>query len=216
MGLPPPTPMWDDVTVCIPRIPERSGKMFHRALASVSNQTLLPRVVLSKVDEDGRGAAATKNFLLRATNTEFVAFLDDDDELLPRHLEALLEGQQESGADVVYAWPDGKRGLDPAPHKFGRPFDWGMLLPYNVLPSTSLFRTETFRRAGGFQYPGNLVVDGRVPYALMEGAWRFDDWGAYLALWHAKASFHHVAERTWIYHHHPGQTAGIAAPRDVP
>jgi glycosyltransferase involved in cell wall biosynthesis len=199
----------DRVTVCVPRIPERNQTLYKAALRSLQMQTMMPAWFYSEVDWDGNGAAETKNSLLSLVTTPWVAFMDDDDELLPRHLEALWEGQRSSGADVVYSWPDGSKGIDPAPDKFGQPFSVDMLLPNNLIPTTSLFRTATLKSTGGFQYAGNIYVDNARPYANRDGAWRYDDWGAYLALWHAGATFHHVAERTWIYRRHAGQTGGL-------
>lgn len=201
--------IWVDLTLCMAALPERQQGMFLRAIESVNRQTLLPNCIRVEVDSKGAGAAATKNKALATVKTKFVAFLDDDDELLPDHVASLMEGMAESDADVVYTWPDGTLGIDPAPHRFGQPFSDRMLLPYNNLPSTSLFKTESLRAAGGFQYPGELLVNGGRPYANAEGAWRYDDWGAYLALWHREAKFHHVARRTWVYHQHPYQTAGM-------
>lgn len=201
--------IWADLTLCMARIPERQHTLFRRAINSVSQQTIVPNCIRYAMDIEGLGAANTKNQALKAVKTRFVTFLDDDDELLPNHIESLMEGVAESDADVVYTWPDGALGIDPAPDRFGKPFNSRMLLPHNQLPSTALFKTASLRSAGGFQYPGLLEVNGKHPYRSTPGAWRHDDWGAYLALWHRGAAFHHVPKRTWIYHQHSGQTAGM-------
>ncbi len=56
-------------------------------------------------DHEHTGAAATKNRGLAKVTTEWVAFLDDDDQFKPEHLEKLREAQLDSGADVVYSLP---------------------------------------------------------------------------------------------------------------
>lgn len=204
--------LWTDLTVCIATIPERKNDLLPRAIASVNSQILLPQCIKFATDTEGKGAKETKNEALAAVRTDYVTFLDDDDEMLPNHIDELVNGLIHSKADVVYTWPDGTRGIDPAPDMFGRPFSLDLLLPYNKLPTVALFRTERLRAVGGFQYAGALNVDGKCPYALTPGAWRYDDWGAYLALYHAGATFHHRSRRTWIYHQHPGQTAGVPQP----
>ncbi len=47
-------------------------------------------------------------------NTEWVAFLDDDDYFYPQHLEALANAAQDTGADMVYPWYDVDGGTDDA------------------------------------------------------------------------------------------------------
>src|SRR3954466_11334905 len=68
-----------NVTVCVPTIPGRE-QLLARALASVDAQTARPRRILVVADTERRGAAWTRNRLLRQVRTSWVAWLDDDDE----------------------------------------------------------------------------------------------------------------------------------------
>jgi glycosyltransferase involved in cell wall biosynthesis len=85
-----------NVTVAIPSIPGRE-QLLARALESVAAQTTAPRRILVHTDTERHGAAWTRNRLLRQVRTGWVAWLDDDDELLPNHLEVLIRGANNSG-----------------------------------------------------------------------------------------------------------------------
>src|ERR671922_2284910 len=77
------------VTVVIPSIPPRVD-LRNRALASVAAQTRPAHAVALTVDIDRDGAGPTRTRGLMMVRTEWTAFLDDDDELKPHHLEVLL------------------------------------------------------------------------------------------------------------------------------
>lgn len=190
------------VTVCIPTHPGRDA-MLARAVASVEAQTVTPAAVMVCDDADGDGAAVTRNRALFATTTEWVAFLDSDDELYPHHLEALLECAAETGADLVYPWFDlvelGAVRNDRDPLKaFGRPFDPDDLRTRNYIPVTFLCRRELAVAVGGFPVPGTEAW----PYETSE------DWGFLLAVLDAGATIVHLPERTWRWHHHGANTSG--------
>jgi len=56
------------------------------------------------VDRSREGAAATRQRALTEVRTEWVAFLDDDDEFMPHHLLSLITHASATGADFVYSW----------------------------------------------------------------------------------------------------------------
>jgi glycosyltransferase involved in cell wall biosynthesis len=93
-----------DITVVIATIPPRV-KLLRKALASVVMQTLQPAAIVVEYDHERTGAAATKNRGLARVISEWVAFLDDDDQFMPEHLEKLAAAQHESSAGVVYSMP---------------------------------------------------------------------------------------------------------------
>jgi glycosyltransferase involved in cell wall biosynthesis len=184
-----------EVSVAIATIPPRA-KMLRRALASAALQSYPPSAIIVEYDHHRTGAAATKNRALAKVTTEWVAIVDDDDLLFPQHLEVCIAAQQVTGADVVYPWPlmNGDGARDPRPDRFGVPFDAAELRRGSYIPTTALFRTELAQRVGGFQKPPGS------PY---------DDWGLWLAMLDAGATFHHVAERTWQWNVHGGNTSGL-------
>src|SRR3546814_2047662 len=68
-------------------------------------QTLPARAVIVQADNDKEGSAVTRNRALEAVRTPWVAFLDDDDQFLPHHLQRLSQALTETQADVVYPLP---------------------------------------------------------------------------------------------------------------
>ena len=185
----------EDVTVIIPHIPIR-GDRLRRAVESIRAQTMQPRAVIIMTDDHREGSAAMRNKALPQVETEFVAFLDDDDEWMPNHLEVLTKW---SHYDVVYP---GCRILDAQGREIPRRMEWGRFLqPFDAellretsyIPVTSLVRTHLAQMAQ-FGAP-----DGSV----------YDDWGFYLRLLDLGASFVHVPEITWFWWHHSHNTQGL-------
>lgn len=211
--------MINDITVCIATIPPRAREL-RRALASVAQQTLQPAAIVVEYDHNHTGAAATKNRAFARTTTDWVAFLDDDDQFLPGHLETLRHAARpdtmrdrwpnESWTpDVVYSIPHCPQlpgGRDPN-GRYGVPFDADELRRRSYIQTTSLIRADLFDRAGGFQLPMRYQTDGSpCPY---------DDWGLWLAMLDLGARFLHVPEVTFVWNHwgrggpgRPGNTSG--------
>lgn len=202
--------MINDITVCIATIPPRE-KMLRRALASVATQTLQPAAIVVEYDHEHTGAAATKNRAAAKATTPWLAFLDDDDQFLPHHLETLHTSARwhSTWVDVAYSIPDvpqlaGRR--DPN-GRYGVPFDAAELRRRSYIQTTSLVRRELFVEAEGFQLPDRAMPDGSpCPY---------DDWGLWLAMLDLGARFLHVPEVTFIWNHwgrgekgQPGNTSG--------
>lgn len=196
-----------DVTVAVPTIPTRA-KMLRRALSSVCTQTLAPAAIVVEYDHEHTGSAATRNRALAKVSTEFVAWLDDDDQFLANHLETLRTAAEQHEADVVYALP---RVLDANGNQVPRQWDWGggpefdpeLLKRKAHIQTTSLVRTSWARKVGGFRF----IQD--------ETGASNDDHGFFLALYEAGARFHHVHDETFIWNHHgfgvpgrPGNTSG--------
>jgi glycosyltransferase involved in cell wall biosynthesis len=189
-----------NVTVIIPHIATRRAKL-DRALASVRAQTVEPKDVLVITAEPGEYAASVRNRALVEVHSRFVAWLDDDDEMLPDHLETLL--RYEDFADVVYP---ACRVLDaygreiPIREEWGRPgrvFDAELLRQKSYIPVTSLVNTRLARAAG---------FDTREHY---------EDWGFYKRLLDLGARFFHVNEVTWVWHHDGGNTSGKPGKGDL-
>jgi glycosyltransferase involved in cell wall biosynthesis len=188
--------MSSDITVVIATIPIRA-KMLRKALASVVLQTFQAAAIVVEYDHEHTGAAATKNRGLTRVTSEWVAFLDDDDQFMPEHLEKLREAQLDSGADVVYSMPFIPQipgGIDPSGMR-GAPFDADELRRRSYIQTTSLMRTKLVQSTGGFQCPPGSD---------------YDDWGCMLSLLEAGARFYHLPEQTFIWEHHGRNTSGRA------
>lgn len=195
------------MTVCIPTIPPRR-ELLSRALRSLEAQTYKPNEVMVVVDEVGVGAAVTRNQAWQEATTETVAFLDDDDELLPRHLEVCLTALVEQRAGLVYPWFE-LIGWDEATperpdplatmldgelvHPLGVPFGSEQEAHYRkhaFIPITTVVRKHFLERTGGYPVPGT-------------SDWPRDDcedWGGHLRLLNVGCRFVHVPERTWRCH----------------
>jgi hypothetical protein len=167
-------------------------------------------------------AAATKNAAARRASTPWLAFLDDDDQMMPHHL-AAIRNRADDGwdycqrrtvdqPDVVYSIPECPQlpgGRDPH-GRYGVPFDPDELRRRSYIQTTSLIRADLFHEAGGFQLPDRTMPDGSpCPY---------DDWGLWLAMLDLGARFLHVPEVTFVWNHWgrgapgvPGNTSGDPA-----
>jgi glycosyltransferase involved in cell wall biosynthesis len=192
--------MGNDITVCIATIPPRA-KLLRRALASVVTQTLQPAAIVVEYDHEHTGAAATKNRAAAKATTPWLAFLDDDDQFLPHHLETLhgVASMSAPHADVVYSIPDVPQSPNRRdPHgRYGVPFDAAELRRRSYIQTTSLVRRELFEKVGGFQLPA------AHPHSI------YDDWGLWLAMLDAGARFLHVPEVTFVWNHHGYGTPGV-------
>jgi glycosyltransferase involved in cell wall biosynthesis len=184
----------ENVTVVVPHIPVRT-KLLTRALGSIMTQTTMPADVIVVVDVDHEGAAVTRNRGLALVETEYVAFLDDDDWLYSDHFEQCMYEIREWNADIVYPWFDVINGTDPL-GMFGKPFDPEHLKISNYIPVTVVAKTSTLRDVGGF-----------TPHPDAAGHPN-EDWGCWLAVHSAGGKIIHTPYRTWAWDHGTGNTSG--------
>lgn len=167
-----------DVTVITPTLPERAG-LLAEAMASVAAQTYQAAAHLVGVDHARRGPARVRNDLLAAADTEWVAFLDDDDLMDPDHV-AILLGNSD-GFDVVgsYCRFDGP----PLPTKYvNRRFDLRILRQHGCFPITVLARRKTIAEAGWFR-PED----------------RYEDWSLWNRMADNGGTFNILPRETWTY-----------------
>ena len=164
--------------------------MLTRALESVWKQKRPFSDVFVMVDIDKRGAGPTRTRGMDQVTTKWTAFLDDDDELYPNHLDVLIHHALDHDADLVYPWFDVAGGSDPFPAFEGKPFDPA---EPNMFPVTVLARTEILHASHGF--PLAKDTDG-------------DDWPLWQELVVLGAKIRHVPVRTWRWHHHQANTSG--------
>lgn len=197
------------VCVAIPSIPTRTDKL-NRALASVMAQNYPIDQISVSIDNERMGAGPNRNRAAFAAETEWVAFLDDDDEMDPIHIRTCVEHAERTGADLVFPWHRvvryGEPHLDLLGHR-GIEDDKIVekLDKHNFIPVTVLVRTELLKSVGGF--PDTNTEE-----------WPFDDaedWGCWKRLIKAGAKFSHVNEITWTWYHwgygkpgEPGNTSG--------
>lgn len=185
------------ITVVIPSIPPRE-RLLLRALRSVHAQELPAAAVSIAYDHHREGAATTRQRALEAVRTEWTAFLDDDDELLPQHLRRLHEFATGGGYDYVFPWYTVVGGTDPMPGHFGKPYNSGDPEPRQTT-IVQLVRTELAREAG-FLRPS----DGLGPGEYESG----EDYTYTLRCIALGARIEHLPERTWLWHHDSQNSSG--------
>lgn len=174
-----------------------------RALDSVANQSYPATAVAIRGDVDRAGAAATRQIALDSVQTKWVAFLDDDDVLLPRHLFELVQAQFITGADYLYSWyqivdADGSHIPDNVLGHFGK--DFNPAEPHQTT-ITTLVRTELAKSVGFLRDPGTHEIAGQRAG---------EDFAFTLGCVAAKAKIVHVPQITWEWHHHGRNTSGLA------
>lgn len=166
----------DQVTLVTVTLPERADFRVEM-LRTVADQTVLPKAHVIEFD-DGAGFVDTVNLAVSKVETEFFVLADDDDLLLPNHIQVLADNLV---ADVVWSWVE-VRGRAWNPNSGYSP---GRLSTENYIPSNFACRTSLFRNLGGYRY------DTEHP-----------DWDWLQRAEGAGASFHNVPEVTWVYRFH--------------
>jgi hypothetical protein len=183
-----------DVTVCTATIPPRK-ELLARAIGSVAAQERKPKAHVIQVDLHKRGGPDTLDSAVRAAETDWVAMLDDDDELLPNHLAVLCRVAEETGADLVYPHFRYSNLPNGGHLEVFRGVPWSNSRPHQV-PLTWLARRELILDVGGFSGgfdPLSFEVDhqgNRIGY----------DFKLILKLVAVDAKIVHTPEVTWIYH----------------
>ena len=185
------------ITVVVPTHPARvRNGLTKRAVGSVLGQTLPAVAIVVEQDLTRAGAAATRDRGLRKVTTEWMAFLDSDDQFKPEHLAELMACAAETGADYCYAWylPIGF-GADPLAH-FGKIFD-----PEHPTQTTItvLVRTELAQTVGFREPP---------PGALINGERYGEDFQFTVECIAAGGRIVHLPKRTWLWNCHGANTSG--------
>lgn len=201
------------VAVVIPTIPGREERL-QKAVESVMHQTRVPDQIVVQLDADGQGAAVTRNRGLEKVTSDYVAWLDDDDELLPNHIERLAKVlDKHPGIGLVYPIPRVEGGRDPTavavngywvpPWRvpFGPEQEQHLRNEGSFIPITHMVRTQHVNSIGGFPMPGTV-------------RW-IEDWGYLVKLLDAGVIFYHLPVVTWrwvIGTHHTGGDPNRAGP----
>lgn len=203
------------VTVCIPTIPPRE-ELLNRALLSVTAQTRPPDEIIVELDTEATGAGPTRNRAWQRATSEWVAFLDDDDEFLPDHLEECLKHARRERCDLVYpwfhliGWPEATPSRpDPLAvafngvlrHPLGVPFRREQELhmrKHAFIPATVVVKRSFLEKVNG--YPEPYTAEWRN----FNGC---EDWALLVRLLDAGAKFSHLPKRTWNCYYGTG-TAG--------
>lgn len=193
-----------DITVVVPtHLARVRNGMTKRAVGSVLGQSHPVAGLIVEVDKYGEGAAVTRDRGLQKVTTDWVAFLDSDDQMKRNHLEVLVHGAQATGADYLYSWYDAIGFLsDPLPH-FGKVFD-----PKNPTQTTitTLVRTELAQEVGFRNVEPGKLVDGQ----------RYgEDFQFTVEVIAKGGKIVHIPQRTWLWNGHGANTSGLPTQGDA-
>lgn len=173
-----------DVTVCCGTFgdPEWVDLARRRALPSARSQC--PHVL----HVHARTLAEARNLALAELDTEFVIFLDADDELAPGYVETLLAGSADIRVPSVSYVIGGVPRRAHVPRVAGHHHDCeaACLEQGNYAVIGSLARTELVRGAGGFREEAV-----------------YEDWSLWLRMYRAGATVETIPAATYIAHVRP-------------
>lgn len=120
--------------------------MLQECIWSVRDQLVHPRCHHIELDE-GAGFSATANLAVQCVQTEFFNFVDDDDLILPNHLQVMGEALDANPTvDIVHTFCEVK-GRDIT---FNEPYQPGLVQLRPYIPSNLMMRTSLFRQLGGY------------------------------------------------------------------
>ena len=174
--------------------------MLTRAINSVAAQTLEAASLSIAIDEEKIGAWHIWQRALDGASTRWVAFLDDDDEMLPHHLETLCAAQEATGAHVIVSWYEVMYGVDPAP--LGR---------FCQFPDQPALATTPFHSFGiTCLVDRQFVVEHDVRFRERTlGVTPAEDAMFWREMADKGARFHQLPDITWRYYHGGHNTSGL-------
>lgn len=180
------------VTVIIASIPPRfAGR--RRAINTALNQTMRPDNVLVNIDFSRKGAAATRDQMLKAVDTKYVCVLDDDDWLLSHHVETLYLAAEQYQADLVYPWHRTSFGGSSHLEQW-RGVPWSDDNIHQV-PITWMAKADSLRQVGGFSSEFDPLSDELDETGNRIG----EDYLMIHKMVRSGMRIIHVNEETWVW-----------------
>ena len=192
-----------DVTVCTATIPPRAD-LLQRAITSVENQTLKVKEHLIECDSEKEGHTIILDRMIKKAKTKYVAILDDDDELLPNHIELLYKKIEETKADLVYPHFKYSSFHDAGHLERFKGIPWDNNHPHQV-PITWIAKRKTVLEVGGFAQ-GFDIHSNEIDN---EGNRIGQDFHLIKKLASANKHITNISDITWIYHIGHLSTQGI-------
>lgn len=154
--------------------------------------------------EDSGTLASARNAAVQATDADWLAFLDSDDELAPGYLQAMMSGAHDVGLWLPEDWERSPALLAPALQRIehgraSRPAipNAGKWPATNECVIGTLVPRELFLQVGGFR---ERAADG-TPLTM------YEDWDAFLRMYDAGARLVHVPGAVYREHVSGGRNA---------
>jgi hypothetical protein len=171
---------------------------------SIASQTVSPKEHIISVDYNKIGQPANLDKCVWSAKSKYVAILDDDDEMLPDHLELIYDYIESTGADLVYPWfkfeTSGNAG-----HLEEFAFKEWKNEEFHTIPITWIAKTDVIKAVGGFSNgfdPCSFNVD--------EKGFRIgSDRNITRNIINAGYIIKHLPKVTWIYHDRHQRTLGM-------
>lgn len=194
-----------------------SDQWLEETIGSVLQQTVRPEIIyvddgsndisvmvarrfdgVRVIEQSHQGVVVARNAGLAATATEYVLFLDADDQLPPHFLAEKVKTLEGSGADFVYS---------PAQCFGNRCFSW----PVPDWSHTALWASSNYVNTSAFYRTRDLISLGGWRENLAGTAWDWD-----LALRMVRACKRGVPERTapLLYRQHAGSLSQLELQHD--
>jgi len=150
-----------------------------------------PQVRYMRRDSNWGKHGKVKNEGIKAAKGEYITFLDDDNEYLMDHLQALHNNITRTGVDVVYGdrWvvdESGKHDKRKGPHG---DFDYNRLIVQNYIDTSDVMcKKQSLLDVGGWDEDLN----------------KFADWNLWVRMFKAGKTFQHVPLILTNYYFHAG------------
>lgn len=169
------------VAVCTFGAPQWEDLAFERAIPSAQEQA--PTIHCHRAD-----LQLARNAALNSVDTEWIVYLDADDELEPGYIEAMERGTADVRGPMARYVREGHRDRLWQPRVYGHQHDCTAecLREGNWLLIGSAVRTELLRKAGGWRdYPWS------------------EDWSTWIRCWKAGGTFELISDAIYRAHVRP-------------
>lgn len=171
------------------------------------------RLVVMEMTENSGYQCAPKNIGIKVAQGELIAHIDDDDEMLPDHLELLVKALDDHPeCDLAYSrWIYKITDEEATGLKDGSEWMW---IPFNNLTKQLILQNPiTNFVSSAVVYRRNKVLETFGQYVWNENARRFGDWELWRRMIKAGMEFVGVDKATFLYYWH-GDNLQLTRPFD--
>ena len=200
---------YDDFEIIVVDDGSFTAKAALESLVDRANERDVRMVVLEMTENSGY-QCAPKNLGIKVAQGELISHIDDDDEMLPRHLELLVGAIEEHDADLAYGrWVNVVEEGCEIDIEDGSEWVW---VPFNHVTANLLMMGPlTNFIASATVFKRNKALETFGKFVWNENMRRFGDWDLWKRMYLAKFKIVGVNEATFKYHWH-GQNLQLVRP----